>query len=213
VAPMSTHVRAICFILTGFFVSVQEPQRAQAGAATVQRQSSVSSCDGGDHPGSHDEVHLGQSAQATLFEDEVLRLVNDARSHGAECGAYGHFAPTRSVLMHPLLRCAARKHAQDMATRQYFSHHSPEGQTPWRRMREAGYGSYRFAAENIAVGSERPRQVIDRLMQDPPHCANIMSSKFTHIGVGYAPGAPQEGPLDTEETYRHLTVQDFATPP
>ena len=210
---MSTLVRAISFALTGTLISLYAPQSAQAGGAAAQRQSSVSSCDAGDLASPQDEVRLEASAQATVFEDEVLRLVNDARSHGAQCGAYGRFAPTRPLLMHPLLRCAARKHAKDMATRQYFSHHSPEGQTPWRRMREAGYSSYRFAAENIAVGSEQPRQVIDRLMQDPPHCANIMSHKFSHIGIGYAPGVSQVGRPDADETYRHLTVQDFATPP
>ncbi len=210
---MPTLVRPFSVVMISLFVCLQAPQRAQAGAAAVQRQSSISSCDlGGASAESNDRL-LEEGAQATVFEDEVLRLVNEVRGSGARCGAYGRFAPTRPLLMHSLLRCAARKHAQDMAARQYFSHHSPEAQTPWSRMREAGYGSYRFAAENIAVGSEQPRQVVDRLMQDPPHCANIMSSKFTHVGMGYAPGAAQVGPGEAEETYRHLTVQDFATPP
>ena len=210
---MATLVRVFSFVFIGFLAQAQVLRCALASTATAQRQSSMSSCDLSDAPGDANDTLLEERAHATLFEDEVLRLVNEVRSNGAQCGAYGRFASTRPLLMHPLLRCAARKHAQDMATRQYFSHHSPEGQTPWSRMRAAGYGSYRFAAENIAVGSEQPRQVVDRLMQDPPHCANIMSSKFTHAGIGYAPGSSQLASGDSEEAYRNLTVQDFATPP
>lgn len=193
-AAMSPIVGTLCVFAGSLILS----QTAHAQAHQVQ--SSVLLCDQNDPAAPEDDAAL-------QFEDELLRLVNAVRAQGADCGAYGRFATARPLAMHPSLRCAARKHAQDMARRQYFSHHSPEGETPWRRIRQAGYGAYKFAAENIASGGNQPRQVLAQLMADDPHCANIMSAKFKHIGIGYEAGLERDG------AYHHLMVQDFATPP
>src|SRR5258705_5498255 len=43
----------------------------------------------------------------------------------------------------------ARAHSEDMAKRGYFSHVTPEGLTPMKRLEQAGYTKCRLVAENI----------------------------------------------------------------
>ncbi len=44
---------------------------------------------------------------------------------------------------------------------------------------------YRTAGENIAMGQTTPEQVMNGWMNSDGHRKNILSSNFTHIGVGY----------------------------
>lgn len=137
------------------------------------------------------------------FEDEVLALVNAARAKGGDCGSQGAFAPTDPLTTEPRLRCAARKHSQDMAERNYFDHVNPEGESPYDRMAKAGYTSYQAAGENIAAGSMTPAEVVQGWLDSDGHCANMLSPNFTQLGVGFYEGAGD---------YTYYWTQDFATP-
>lgn len=90
----------------------------------------------------------------------------------------------------PLLSRAAELKAQDMATRGYFSHISPEGLVPWKWFEYAGY-SYSYAGENLAVGFLDSKDVAAAWMNSPTHRANILSSNYTEIGIGAARGTYQ----------------------
>lgn len=133
------------------------------------------------------------------LEDDVLAIVNQKRAAGASCGSKGNFGPAPPLTMHPNLRCAARMHSKDMADRNFFDHTNPDGESPWDRMGEAGYGSYSNAGENIAAGSPDAAGTMDQWMNSDGHCANIMNPNFEHIGVGYHPGGQ----------YGHLWTQVF----
>ncbi|WP_293248195.1 CAP domain-containing protein [Nannocystis sp.] len=133
------------------------------------------------------------------LEQDVLVIVNQVRSQGANCGSKGAFGPAGPLTMHPALRCAARKHSVDMAVRNFFDHINPDGETPWDRMGKAGYGSYSAAGENIAAGSPDAAGTMDQWMNSDGHCANIMNPAFEHIGVGYSTGGQ----------YGHLWTQVF----
>jgi formylglycine-generating enzyme required for sulfatase activity len=87
--------------------------------------------------------------------------------------------------INPLLTQAAQAHSEDMAARNYFSHYSPEGETPGDRIRKTGY-VYVRAAENIAAGQSSPQAVVPALMNSPEHRANILNCALREIGVGYA---------------------------
>lgn len=117
------------------------------------------------------------------FENEVLRLTNQARTTGVTCGNESRPA-VDELEMAPALRCAARVHSQDMATRGYFSHDTPEGVSPFERMNMAGY-EYSAAGENIASGYQTPQDVVQGWLDSPGHCNNMMNGGFTEIGVGY----------------------------
>jgi uncharacterized protein YkwD len=142
------------------------------------------------------------SEAARAFETEVVDRVNQARAQGASCGGQP-FAAASPLVMEARLRCAARVHSLDMATRGFFDHQNPDGESPFDRMERAGY-SFFAAGENIAAGQTSPQQVVDGWLQSPGHCMNIMSPDFTEIGVGYV-SAP-EGMLP------HYWTQVFGRP-
>jgi len=79
------------------------------------------------------------------------------------------------------LAAAARAHALDMVRRNFFSHVTPEGKTPFDRLRSAGV-NYRFAGETIAF-SANAAAANAQLLQDPPHRAIILDGRFKHVGV------------------------------
>jgi uncharacterized protein YkwD len=103
---------------------------------------------------------------------------------------------------------AARRHAEDMVRRTYFSHDTPSGTDFVERIRRTGYfGSAVewMVGENIAWGSEdesTPQSIVQAWMQSPPHRHNILNRRFREIGIGVAPGAPEsvEGPAATYAT-------------
>ncbi len=78
---------------------------------------------------------------------------------------------------------AAQAHAEDMATRNYFSHTTPEGATVFNRTLAAGYPGT-FVGENIARGSVNPEVIMQSWLQSPGHQANILNPDYADIGVG-----------------------------
>ncbi|QXJ23709.1 CAP domain-containing protein [Actinomadura graeca] len=93
------------------------------------------------------------------------------------------------------LAAAARKHSADMAANGYFDHTSRNGDSPWKRMEDAGYPSP--GAENIAKGYATAAAVVAGWMKSPGHRANILNCDLRAIGVGMADGAG--GPLWTQD--------------
>lgn len=108
------------------------------------------------------------------FEQEVVRLVNEARAEN------GLPALTASGE----LSRVARIKSQDMVDNGYFSHNSPTYGTPFEMLTSFGV-SYRTAGENIAYGQRSPQEVVTTWMNSPGHRANILNAGFTQIGVGY----------------------------
>ena len=102
---------------------------------------------------------------------------------------------------------AARRHARDMVRRDYFAHDSLGGGTFVDRIRDSGYmkgaGSW-SVGENLAWGSHdraAPRAITSMWMNSAGHRANILSSSFREVGIGFAMGAPgASGPAATYAT-------------
>jgi uncharacterized protein YkwD len=144
------------------------------------------------------------------YEDEVLVLTNEARAQGQNCGSEGSFGPASALSMEPRLRCAARLHSLYMAeVADDFDHVTKAGVDPFERVQMTGY-AFRAAGENIAVGSPSPREVVNGWIDSDGHCANLMSTSFTEIGIGYAFGrwdTNQVGVVDAP-----YWTQKFATP-
>ncbi|MCX6730013.1 MAG: CAP domain-containing protein [Candidatus Portnoybacteria bacterium] len=89
--------------------------------------------------------------------------------------------------VNPLLEKAAQLKAEDMATKGYFAHISPEGIDPWHWFDEVGY-NYIYAGENLAINFIDSKDIEDAWMQSTLHRANILNDKFTEIGIGIAVG-------------------------
>ncbi|ASO22299.1 Cysteine-rich secretory protein family protein [Actinoalloteichus hoggarensis] len=110
----------------------------------------------------------GQSPEAA----EVVTLANEARA-AEGCGA---------LRFDDRLFTAAQRHSSDMASRDYFSHESPEGTSFVDRAIAAGHPSP--AAENIAMGARSADQVMRMWLDSPGHRGNILNCDLTTIGVG-----------------------------
>lgn len=90
----------------------------------------------------------------------------------------------------PVLQQAAQLKANDMASKGYFSHNSPEGVTPWHWFREADY-DFIYAGENLAVNFVDSAPVHTAWMNSQGHRDNILNGNFTEIGIATAEGVYQ----------------------
>ncbi|MBU8905954.1 stalk domain-containing protein [Desertibacillus haloalkaliphilus] len=79
----------------------------------------------------------------------------------------------------------AREHSADMASQQYFSHTSLNGQSPFDRLANAGI-SYRTAGENLAKGQISAIFAHEGLMNSSGHRRNIVNENYQRLGVGVA---------------------------
>lgn len=122
-------------------------------------------------------------------EQAVLTYVNQARAQGADCGSMGKFDPAGPLTLEPRLHCAARKHSQDMAERNFFDHINPDGEDPFDRMAQAGYTDYASAGENIAAGLADPAATVQGWLDSDGHCANMLNPQYRDFGVGFYEGA------------------------
>lgn len=105
-------------------------------------------------------------------EREVVRLTNAERArHG--CGR---------LRIDDRLHEAARAHSDDMATRDYLDHVSPDGVGPGERAEAAGYDAW--GAENIASGYQTAEDVVEGWMSSQGHRDNILNCSLRAIGVG-----------------------------
>lgn len=127
--------------------------------------------------------HLSSTAAART----LLCLIDGVRrEHGL-----------RTVRANGRLALAARRHARDMASRDFFAHVSPGGATVESRVKRAGYlGGVRewWLGEALAWGQARagaPRAILRGLLASPPHRAILLDPSYRDLGVGVAKGTPR----------------------
>lgn len=104
----------------------------------------------------------------------------------------------------PKLNEAAFLKAQDMITKDYFSHRSPDGILPWDWFKSAGY-NYKFAGENLAIGFLDSEEVYQAWMNSPLHKKNLLNPNYSEIGTAIVRG-------DFQGNDTTLVVQLFGTP-
>ena len=121
------------------------------------------------------KVYIPSTPEATTNEKEVARLVNVERAKNG----------LPSLTYNWQLARVARYKSQDMINNNYFAHNSPTYGSPFDMMRSFGL-SYTAAGENIAYGQRSPQEVMNGWMNSPGHRSNILNSRYTQIGVGYA---------------------------
>lgn len=115
------------------------------------------------------------SASLQAYADEVVALVNDERA------AYG-LDPLYAA---PILNTAAAVRADECT--EVFSHTRPDGSECFTILNEYGI-SNAARGENIAYGDDTPEDVVETWMNSSGHRANILSEKYSYIGVGVADG-------------------------
>lgn len=99
------------------------------------------------------------------------------------------------------LSTAAVNKANDMISKNYWSHNAPDGTTPWVFIKEAGY-DYLYAGENLARGFTSAGEAVEAWMASTGHKENILSPKYKDVGFAIVTGT-----LTGDETV--LIVQEF----
>jgi hypothetical protein len=94
-------------------------------------------------------------------------------------------ANSTPLQMNEKLSRAAQAKADDMVARDYWSHNTPEQQSPWVFIDKTGY-SYQKAGENLAYGFASNNQVIAGWLNSASHRANMLESNFNEVGFGIA---------------------------
>lgn len=113
----------------------------------------------------------------------LLKLVNDIRAKGCECGTK-QMPPAHPLAWNTTLEKAAFNHSKDMWKFDYFSHTGKNGSQPWKRAQDIGYQSG-YVGENIFWSSvpTTEAEAIQAWLESPGHCKNMMNSSYTEMGV------------------------------
>ena len=98
----------------------------------------------------------------------------------------------RSLQLNNDLTEAAQTKANDMAKRNYWSHDTPDGRTPWTFISNAGY-QFQAAGENLAYGFNSSNAITNGWMNSAEHRANILNKVFTDVGFGIANAPDYQG--------------------
>lgn len=122
-----------------------------------------------------EKIMVPDTNSLSSYEQQVLTLVNKERvNRGLSPLAWDN-----------TLGYVARLKSQDMINENYFSHESPKYGSPFEMMERFG-AKFSAAGENIAYGQRTAQEVMTAWMNSSGHRANILSSVYTHIGVGVA---------------------------
>lgn len=130
---------------------------------------------------------------AQIVAREIVALTNRARVR----------AGLPALAVDPVLTASARAKADDMITRGYFAHDSPDGKKPWSWIDRGRY-DYIYAGENLAIDFVAADAIHEAFMTSPSHRANILNNRYQDIGVAVISG--EMGGRVTE-----LLVQFFGT--
>ena len=118
---------------------------------------------------------------ASVNKAVLLRLVNDARKKGCNCGDV-YYGPAAAVTWNDKLEKASEAHSVDMNSAHYFSHIAPDGSNAAVRLERVGY-NWKTYGENIASGYRTEQEAVEGWLQSPGHCKNIMNKGYREMAV------------------------------
>lgn len=147
----------------------------------------------GGTPGNEEnlEGRGNEVTQLSAQEQEMVDLVNMERNKN-------NLSPLQVDLE---LARVARIKSQDMVDNNYFSHYSPNYGSPFDMLKSFGI-KYLHAGENIA-GNSSVQRAHESLMNSSGHRKNILSTDYTHIGIGIKPS----------DRYGYMFTQMFISKP
>jgi len=139
-------------------------------------------------------VILANTAWASsIAKEKVIELANrDRKDKGIS-----------ELVENKKLSRAAMDKAEDMILKNYFSHTSSEGITPWHWIEKENY-DYNYAGENLAMDFASAEKMNEAWLASPTHRNNILNQKYEDIGV-----AVKEGVISGHATV--LVVQMFGS--
>lgn len=158
-----------------------EPNSSESLEPVTTQPPPVSS--NNEQPSGEDDV-VGLDSSALL----ALTEVNTWRQKGCMCGDITMPA-TVKVNWNNDLYDAALAHAKDMHANNYFSHTSPSGENVYNRLVQSGYISdsrmILTYGENIAFGNFNLKAAIQKWLDSPSHCANLMRDSYREMAIAH----------------------------
>lgn len=124
--------------------------------------------------GKVEEIDKNNDAQ------KLLTLVNQLRKKGCRCGRK-RMRSAPPLKINQLLNQAARSHAQDMASKNFFDHRGSNGSSISDRISKTGY-DWQAVGENIFWGKVNIQEVFQGWKDSPSHCKNMMDKDFRDMG-------------------------------
>ncbi len=118
---------------------------------------------------------LGETSR--INDVQIIQLINQVRIKN-------NLSPLK---VDKRLNQAATLKATDMINRGYWSHKTPEGESPWVFIERAGY-QYQVAGENLAKGFSDSSDLIKAWIRSPLHRKNLLDTDFKEVGIGIAYG-------------------------
>lgn len=115
-------------------------------------------------------------ATTNLTATSLLTDTNNERLRGHE----------DQLQLNAKLSAAAQSKANDMAAKNYWSHTSPDGRTPWKFIAASGYDYY-TAGENLAYGFSNAENTVAGWMNSREHRDNVLNPDYTEVGFGIVP--------------------------
>ncbi|MGM0367984.1 MAG: DUF4214 domain-containing protein [Actinomycetota bacterium] len=136
----------------------------------------------GISPGSSNSSGISNEENtANSFVLEVFSQVNQIR-HGYRLN---------DLVLDGSLSAIAAQRANDMISRDYFSHTNPEGRTVFNILNENGI-YFTCAAENINQASPpetgTPENFLNMWLDSGTHRDNILDNRFNKVGIGFSEG-------------------------
>jgi len=169
-----------------------------------------------------EQVSLERINRARLLPATEARMFNIAIDEGIP--GQLNTTPKPAVTMNADLRVAALAHSEDMLDRDYFAHDTPEGVSPFDRMRNAGY-LFAAAGENLAwrgttgtldivqtVDDQHEDLFVDEGIPDRGHRVTMLNAIYREVGIAIVTGAftRDDGVVFTSSM---MQTQDFGTDP
>lgn len=130
------------------------------------------------------------------IEANALELINMTNEYRKELGL-------SELIPNPRLTQAAVNKAQDLLTKQYFAHTSPEGKKFSEWIKEVSY-KYFYVGENLAIDFNNNQEIFQAWLGSPSHKENIIKPQYQEIGI-----AVLEGKYKNRETT--VVVQLFGS--
>ncbi len=126
------------------------------------------------------------------YVNQIASLINNARTN----------AGLPALTVNAQLNSAAQGHSVDLVCHNLLSHSGSDGSSVAERVSAVGY-SASYVGE-IIYGSGFPQTAFDWWMNDSTHRNEILNSRYTEMGIGYA--------YNADTAYGGYYTVDFASP-
>lgn len=138
---------------------------------------------------------LGNSFFSNLTKEGVLTFTNEERTKNG----------IPPLIFDEKLNSAALHKVNDMFSKQYFAHVSPQGISASDLAHDARY-EFIVIGENLALGNFKDeKELVDAWMASPGHRVNILTRRYEDIGI-----AVKSGEFEGKTVW--LAVETFGTP-